>query len=336
MISDYIGHPSQLCGVEEVILSKGKGKGMTLLNIRNGKGIEMTLSPDRCMDISRLSLKGDNIGYFAPCGYVAPTFYDKEGIGFLKSFTAGFLTTCGLSSVGSPATDGDESLPMHGKIGNTPCEEFYYNETESEICIIGKIRDASLFGASYLMTRKYTISKERNIFEIRDTVKNIGNITTPCMILYHINIGYPMLSEKSELYIPHSEVKARNSHAEESIKDCLLMEKPQAGYEECCYYYDVAETDGISSVGIYNPDIAKGVRISYEKAKLNFFTEWKMMGIGEYVLGLEPGNCTPDGREAMRKIGELKELAPGEEYSSDVKFLLSEDREIIKCTKKYI
>ena len=94
-MNKYIGHPAQISGVEEVILAKGKGKGMTLLQVRNGLGLELVLSADRAMDIARVTFKGDNIGYFSPCGYVAPGFYDNRGNGFLKSFTAGFLTTCG-------------------------------------------------------------------------------------------------------------------------------------------------------------------------------------------------------------------------------------------------
>ncbi len=330
-MNEYIGHTSQISGVEEVTLAKGKGKGMTLLSIRNGKGLEMTLSPDRCMDISRLSLKGDNIGYFAPCGYVAPAFYEQEGSGFLKSFTAGFLTTCGLNAVGSPCTDNGEALPLHGRIANTPCEDFYYDETEKEISVTGKIRDAAVFGTSYLLTRKYTILKTENTFEISDTVRNIGSTVAPCMLLYHINIGYPMLSENSKVYIPHSGIRARNSHAEKYIETALCMEKPQRAYEECCYYYDVKAVGGNSAVGIYSPDIKKGVKISYNKQKLNFFTEWKMMGTHEYVLGLEPGNCTPDGRDVMRKDGTLIELMPEQEYSCGVRIQLIENEEEIKC-----
>ena len=87
----YIGHEQQLFGVEEHRLIGGRGDGMRLLQIRNGSGLEMTISLDRCADLSRLSFGGDNFGYFAPCGYVAPTYYDGNGAGFLKSFTAGFL-----------------------------------------------------------------------------------------------------------------------------------------------------------------------------------------------------------------------------------------------------
>ena len=118
-MNKYIGHPLQLYGVEEMRLVGGKGDGMRILNVRNNKGLEFTVSLDRCGDIAKLNLKGDNFGYFAPCGYVSSKYYDDKGAGFLKSFTAGFFTTCGLTAVGSPCTDNGEELPLHGTISNT-------------------------------------------------------------------------------------------------------------------------------------------------------------------------------------------------------------------------
>nr|WP_276538617.1 DUF4432 family protein [Murimonas intestini] len=49
------------------------------------------------------------------------------------------------------------------------------------------------------------------------------------------------------------------------------------------------------------------------------FVEWKMMGVRDYVLGLECGNCYPDDRDVMRKTGMLKYLEPGEAATYEVK-----------------
>ncbi len=328
---DYLGNPAQCYGVEEVTLAKGKGKGMTLLQIRNGKGMEITLFPDRCLDISRLTLKGDNLGFFAPCGYVSPQYYDNVGAGFLKSFTAGFLTTCGLAAVGSPCTDMGEVLPLHGNISHTPCINYGSWETETEIIVWGVILDASLFGHSYEMKREYRISKVENRFSFADTVTNIGNTLAPCMLLYHMNLGYPLLSENARLFIPAEGATPRDSHAAEYIETRLQSEVPQAGYRECCYYYDIIPQNNLAKVGIYNPDIGKGLQIRYDKASLPFFTQWKMMGQNEYVMGFEPGNCTPDGRDMMRKNGTLTELKKGETYSTHLELYLSEKPEEIQC-----
>jgi len=49
-----------------------------------------------------------------------------------------------------------------------------------------------------------------------------------------------------------------------------------------------------------------------------------MMGYRDYVLGLEPGNCHPDGRDVMRKQGKLKFLQPGEAVTYEVTVTLFE------------
>ena len=45
-----------------------------------------------------------------------------------------------------------------------------------------------------------------------------------------------------------------------------------------------------------------------------------MMGEFEYVLGIEPGNAYPDGRDVMREKGLLKFIAPGETKAHEVCF----------------
>lgn len=316
-MNKYIGHELQLYGVREIRLIGGKADGMRILSVNNGQGLGVEISLDRCGDISRLIFKGDNIGYFAPCGYVSPKFYDSVGNGFLKSFTAGFLTTCGLTVVGTPCEDNGELLPMHGTISNTPCENYSYRVENNSIYITLTVRDAALFAHKLVLEREYVCPLDKNEIYMTDRIKNIGSEESPLEVLYHCNIGYPLLSEKAKVTIPSSDVKPRNKHAEEDIENCLVIEKPQKGYEEKCYYHNMT---GKNIVSVFNEDIKKGVNIIYDADELRFFTEWKMMGEYEYVLGLEPGNCLPDGRKAMREKGILEILKPSEEKIYHIKF----------------
>ena len=48
------------------------------------------------------------------------------------------------------------------------------------------------------------------------------------------------------------------------------------------------------------------------------------MGEFEYVLGLEPGNCLPDGRNEMRKQGILAFLKAQETKQHHIKFEFEE------------
>ncbi len=319
-MNPYIGHESQLAGVEEHRLVGGRGDGMRLYEIHTAVGLDLTVSPDRCCDISRLRYKGVNMSYMSPCGYVAPAYYDATDSNWLKSFTAGFLTTCGLNNVGSPNTDGGESLPLHGSIANTPAEHAWWTENGDCLEVHGVMRDEVIFGRKLKLERCVKISKIAPEFEINDTVANTGSRTEPFEILYHMNMGYPLLDEDSIVTIPSASVKPRDGHAAEDIANWMRMEKPTPGYQERCYYHTFPDGNGRAS--IYQPKLDCGLEITFDAGKLDGFVEWKMMGVRDYVLGLECGNCTPDGRSVMRKTGMLKFLEPGAEVNYKVKVIL--------------
>ena len=324
-MKEYLGNPLQIRGAEQYQLQEGKGKGMTFLCVRNGLGLEAWISVDRCGDLSRLTYKGDNMGYFAPCGYVAPAYYDDQGAGFLKSFTAGFFTTCGLTAVGSPCVDDGEELPLHGTISNTPARLRGIDEDEAGLTVRLSATDARLFGRKLVMERTYRFSYVENLFSVSDTVKNEADVDSPYMILYHCNMGYPLLDEQSVVRIPHHSVAPRDGEAAKYTDTALQMEAPQPSYVERCYYYDVKGEP--AKAGIFNPRIGKGVVLSYDKEELPCFTQWKMMGKRDYVLGLEPGNCTPDGRDVLRIEGRLQFLAPEQSKTTTLSFRFTENQD---------
>ena len=49
----------------------------------------------------------------------------------------------------------------------------------------------------------------------------------------------------------------------------------------------------------------------------------KMLRVRDYVLGLEPGNCFPDGRNVARKEGYLQFIKPNQtkQYEFEVKII---------------
>jgi hypothetical protein len=309
-MNPYIGHDSQVYGIEEHRLVGGKGDGMRLYEINNGKGLMLTISPDRSGDITRLRYKGMNMSYLSPCGYVAPAYYDSIGSNWLNSFTAGFLTTCGLQSVGSSCKDEGEELPLHGSIANQPCEQAYWTEEAGKLIIHTVTKDETIFARKLRLERRIEVSTKENSFEICDTIRNTGDRVEPIEILYHMNLGYPLLDEDSIVTIPAAEVIPRDGHAAEDIAKWMCMEPPAAGYQERCYYHKFADEKGIAS--IFQPKLNMGLSITFDARELDGFVEWKMMGIRDYVLGLECGNCYPDGRDVMRRIGMLKFLQPGD------------------------
>ncbi len=319
-MNKYIGHKTQVVRVEEHRLVGGKGDGIRLLEVDNGIGLHMTLSIDRALDISRLSLRGINMGYFSPAGYTAPAFYREQK--FLKNFTAGFLTTCGLEAVGSPCVDDGEELPLHGTVSNIPAENVCYCQNDEEIIIRGEIADQVLFGRKFRLERKITVSLKENVFSVEDLITNEGDKKEPYEVLYHMNMGYPLLDEDSIVKVNSNSVSPRDDEAAKYMDTWNAMEKPQPQFQERCYYHSI---DGKGVASIFQPKLKFGLAIEFDSADLDCLTEWKMMGERDYVLGLEPGNCYPDGRSVMREKGILKFLSAGESKTLKFKVKLIEE-----------
>lgn len=313
----YLGHPSQKYYAQTTRLCGGKGDGMRLLEVNNGKGLFLTFAPDRCMDLYRMNYRGDNFGFFSPCGYVAPAFFSDKGTDFLRSFTAGMMTTCGLTYLGAPCTDNGEELGMHGRMSATPAEQasclMEERDGEDVFVIRARMEEARLFAEKLSLNRKITVHTACNKVEFEDTIVNEGGEAQPLMLLYHLNCGWPLLDENAVLTVPAAKTVARDPRAEEGIDSWDKMLPPEQGFAEQCYYHTLkTDENGVAAVSLYNPKLGKGLKISFETSLLHNFTEWKQMGERDYVLGLEPSNCKVDGRDKARERGELEFIAPGE------------------------
>ena len=176
--------------------------------------------------------------------------------------------------------------------------------------------------------------KERK-FTLRDKVTNEGYKKVRQMILYHCNIGYPVLSPESEIYIPSLEVRARNGHALEGIDSWMKLQEADPDYEEMCYYHKLKpDADNHSTVAVYNPQLDLGIAIEVDLGTLDHFVQWKMMGAGDYVMGLEPGNSTIDGIEDAVENGSMKYLEPGESREYRLAFHILKSREEFEQIKE--
>ncbi len=321
-----IGHHSQLNAVEEMRLCGGKGDGVRLVQVKNEDGLRATVCADRCLDLYRFEYKGHNLGFFSAAGYVNPTYYDEGYSG--RNFTAGFLSTCGLLNVGAPSVDEGVEYGLHGKISNTPCENLAYNcdPISGKITISGNMREAELFGEKFLLSRNYIIEGKSVL--VKDAILNEGGEAAPFLILYHCNFGYPLLDEGVELMFPSNKVIPRDAEAEKGIDVYDQIIAPEADWPEQCFMHDMPSKDGITAVALYNAKLGIGVKIEYSSDTLDQFGEWKSMRARDYALGLEPSNCSFQGRKAARDNGILKTINPGETKESFVKFTVFEADEL--------
>ena len=313
----YVGDQSQIFGIKEYILSGGKASGMKAFDISNGTGLEFTVIADRCLDIGRLAFKGVNCSYLGKTGFVSPVYFDGREHAFFRNFYAGFLTTCGLRNVGEPSTDNGEFFGLHGCISNTPGEEVCASTVwEDELPVMtvsGQMREARFFGENLLLKRKITCRYGENRIIISDSVQNLGFRDELLMLLYHFNMGYPLLDEDAILLLPSRSVVPFDSEASKGCQSWQQMQKPTHGYVEQVFYHDLkTDADGNTCVAMVNRRMELGMAFHYNKKRLGNLTQWKQMGEGEYALGIEPCNCYVGGRLDPLNKEVLKYLKPGE------------------------
>lgn len=325
----YCGDVSQQFGIRECVLTDGKAKGTKACQVWNGKGLEMTVLPDKCFAVPEMRFQGINVGFISKAGICAPEFYQEEGTrGFLRNFEAGFLTTCGLTYMGTPGVEDGQANGLHGVISNTPAEHKHagvdWDGDTAWITFGGHAREGYLFGPNLAIHRNFRVSTEENKIWIHDIVENKGFEESPLMILYHFNLGYPMLDESCRIYSNMDQIAFRDDTAKKGKDNINVFQKPTIGFEEEVYFRTTKnpeETQGFAVV--HNENLKKAVALKFNPRELPVLNQWKSPRSGDYALGLEPGTAHVGGRIRAKEEGILQYIGAGEkrEFELEVEFI---------------
>ena len=139
------------------------------------------------------------------------------------------------------------------------------------------------------------------------------------MLLFHFNLVYPLLDENTMLVTPTQQLTPRDQDAIIGEAEYNRCQQPTPGYSEQVFYHNLkSDQAGNTSVALVNKKLGLGVAIHFNKKQLFNFTQWKQMGEGEYVMGMEPCNCYAGGRVDPRNSGILEYLQPGEIRNFDL------------------
>ena len=316
-----VGDVSQVAGLRRVELTEGAGKGVGLVECWTGSGLSFTVALDRGMDIPFARFGGVPLCWHAPPGLKAPAFYEPEGLQWLWTFAGGLLTTCGLQHAGPPSDVPGDPHGLHGRISTTPADtvalETRWEGEDYVMRIRGTCREARVFGPHLSLERTITARLGESAFVIEDVVTNHGHAPQAHMMLYHFNIGWPIVEEGARLVLRAEEVVPRDAEARKDADQWHTFHAPAAGYAERCYFITPAPTaDGTVVAALVNEALdggrGLGVTLRYSVKSLPKFVEWKMMGEGHYVVGMEPTNCLIHPRSRLVEEGLLPVMEPGE------------------------
>ena len=317
---EYTGNLSQVGGVRIGQLDDGKARGVRTAEFETGTGFSFTVLLDRGMDIGAAKYQGISLTWESAGGPAHPAYFEKDGMGWLRTWHGGLLAGCGMTYVGDPCADEGEQLGLHGRLSHIPASNVWadgaWRGDEYELWVRGRMRETAVFAENLTLTRRvWTRLGESRLF-IRDVVANEGFQTTPHMMLYHCNFGFPLLDEGAELLAPS---RQQSSPAGTPLSEnYAFYGGPTPGYESQVFYHDmVAGEDGYVTMLLVNRAFSNGqglgIYLRYRQAELPRFTQWKLLVPGIYITGLEPCNCSVEGRDKDRERGDLQFLEPGDQ-----------------------
>ena len=321
-LATYTGSSSQLGGVRMMEVADGMGRGVRVAEFDTGTGFKFDVMLDRAMDIGVTSYQGMPLAWNSCNGIKHPAYYDKDGEEWLRNFLGGLMCTCGMTYVGAPCVDDGQVLGLHGRVSNLAASNIWvdggWRGDEYEMWARGKVRQAIMYGEDILLTRRVSANLGESKLVIRDTVANEGYKTTPHMMLYHCNFGFPLLNQGTELVAPSKKVIPRDAAAAPDVDRHHIYAGPTEGYKEQCYYHEMAaDESGFVTAMLVNRTLMNGqglgAYVRYRQAELPRFIQWKMVSVGTYVTGMEPANCYVEGRDKDRERGILQFLEPGEQ-----------------------
>ncbi|MEG1394082.1 MAG: DUF4432 family protein, partial [Christensenellaceae bacterium] len=205
-IKKYVGDLSQIADAREGMLCAGRADGVRTIDVKTGSGLTFCVLPSRGMDIAWTEFKGIPIAYASKTGVSSPAYYEKDGMGFLRNFFCGLVTTCGLTYFGAVCNDDGDELGLHGRVSNIPAHDVSVSKEwegdEYVIHIRGKVTQSCMFQENIVLTREITTKMGAKSLHIKDVVENCGCNEQPFMLLYHCNFGYPVVSEDTVLIEP--------------------------------------------------------------------------------------------------------------------------------------
>lgn len=314
-----LGDLSQVASARLIRLGDGGEDAVRAVDVRVAGGIHALVLLDRGMDIGPAWFGGYPLGWQSPTGILHPAYFRDDA--WLRSFHGGLMFTAGLQNVGSAVRDGDASHGLHGRLSNLPAREVSTAVIEDDrgiaVVVAGSVRETTVYGVDLVLHRRLTFRVEDPVIEIEDSVENRGYAAAPVYLLYHVNLGHPVVASTSRLVSPAARVEGWDTGSRTAEAEYATFHPPSAAAGvEVFEHHLPADADDEVTVGVVNPAHAPtgglGVTVTYDRRRLPRLWQWRMLGEGLYVTGIEPANCALLGRVAEAESGSVQPLAAGE------------------------
>jgi hypothetical protein len=277
-VRPMVGDLRQFAGVRRFVLDDGPERGVAVLEFSTGAGLDFWVMADRGLDIGVLRWQGVPVAWQSPQGFMHPSLADVEGDagrGFTR-LLSGFLCTCGLEHVRQPR----DGMPLHGRLGMMPARVLsasaLWDLPEPLLRVEGEVVQYRQGAENLRLRRVIEAPIGRSELRIIDTVTNDGHAEQVHDLLYHFNIGYPVLRPGSTVHVN-----------EQRLLGPLTI--PDAGPLPTVL---CVPTDGAGSGAVLTTPLANGsqlrMHMTFSTSTLPWVQFWHDLRPGCGLLAIEP------------------------------------------------
>lgn len=302
----------------------GRSDQVEVIEVDTG-AVRALILPTRGMSIWELESGGHRFGWRSPVsGPVHPSnvpVFDPSGLGWLEGFDE-LVVRCGLESNGAPEMDEHGKLlhPLHGRIGNLPADSLAieYDEASGRLEVIGEIMESRLFFKRLRLRSRVRFQAGSPDVDLLDDVTNDLSRPATMQLLYHINLGAPVLGDGSKLEVPLESLAPKDALSASEIETWNEFGPPAEGYSERVYFAEPrCDASHVSAAMLRSSDGDLGLGIRFQTSSLPHFIVWKNTAEESdgYVTGIEPATNFPNQRSYESDQGRVVELDAGQTKS---------------------
>ncbi|TWU45610.1 hypothetical protein Q31b_07860 [Novipirellula aureliae] len=323
----------------------GPADGVEVVEIDTGV-MRVVVLPTRGMSIWKIESKGIRFGFDSPiAGPIHPSLVpidDPSGLGFLEGFDE-LVVRCGLESNGAPEHDehGNLVYPVHGRIANLPADalSIEYDEASGRLELIGEVMEARWFAKRLRLKSRLRVRAGSYRVYLLDDVTNELSKPATMQLLYHINIGSPVLDDGAVLEAPIEELAPRDELSAGEIDEWNQFGAPQDNYVERVYFTKLCVDDSNETTTmVRSGDGSCGLAVTHNVNHLPYFILWKNTAAKSdgYVVGMEPATNFPNKRSFETEQDRLVTIEPGETKSFRLSLLPLINEQAVNKTSERI
>ncbi len=303
-----ITHQDALASVDDVV----RPGGDRVLILRLAGGLSLDVLPDRGLDL------GAAWSGSVPLAWRSPQSADPgPGHGWNERFLGGLLATCGPDNIGAPRG----ASGQHGTHHLTRAEDVRWWRQRApegiDVHVRGRITHSSS-GSWIVIEREIVTGTARPCVEVRDTVRNEGNSPAAVPLLYHVNLGAPMLRPGARMSVDAGTAVLRDPCP--PGQDALSLPHPRDGLDAVVAEHPgIRSHDGWARATLTETGLGADVAVEWRTDTLPRLCTWNNPARGGWVLGVEPTNAPLFGSERELPHAGAPVLQPGHAWNTVVR-----------------